>query len=694
MHNSWHMPQSPSTPLVLLVKNKYHYYNMREEKPLFSVVTVVKDDVEGLQTTLLSVCAQSIPKAALDVLVIDGGFLPQVRMCVQACAGEKDAHAVRHVCGEDTGIYDAMNKGIGDAHGDWILFLNTGDVFCDATALMRVRSAMERYGDFADERKDYAYVAAAFYENLRNGLVPKNVVSQNALPCAMPTSHQALFIRKHVAMQHLFDLRYKVCADAHQMARVLKTGKKIFFSDERIVTVQAQGYSTNNFASMMRERIRIQRELYPSMRDFLRVGLFVAKEYSKRYVRMLLPLKIQDALRALKYANKKTTREAAQPAADEMKAKAPKSAKKKLLWITTALDESAVSKIFFLLAPYMQKKYDIRFLCIEPIKSSNAAQKLSEMGIALVSLECKKLAVLKAAKKLRDFIEKTSPDIMHAHLGRAYIIACAAYKRAKSLHKNTALLATLHNKFSYFSALTRLALTSMLPHFHGVSAVSQDCLNSYSQLFSKKNYRRLKSTVLHNPVEYAQTSHNPYGHKTDEAPLLFCASRLHKGKGHEHMLHMMAKFCTAYPHARLYLAGAGPLRKQLEALVQRLGLAQQVHFLGHIMDVYAYMKYADIVLFPSQDEGFGLVPCEAFLQETPVIMQDTPIARELFVSDLWYASCKDKDAFCTHVQNFWKNKERYHADLVREKRAIMQKFHPRTIAEQYLRWFENTHAEV
>ncbi len=659
---------------------------MSKHKPFFSIVTVVKDDVEGLYETLSSVSIQSIAPEELDVLIIDGGFLPEIKKCVEthtlkSTRGQK--HAMRHLRGVDSGIYDAMNKGIVNACGVWILFLNTADVFCDATALLRIYNSLKHSDYFLQREKNYAYVATDFYEDLRGHLIRKKVIPLQAMPFAMPTSHQALFIRADKAMEYLFDTRYRVCADAHQMARVLKNGYEVFVCNDCMVTVKAQGYSTRNFTRMMRERWWIQRKLYPSLRNFLYMSYFICMEYAKRYLRMMLPVGIKDALRTFKYKNNKSI---ASYTAYKKFAK-----KKKLLWLTTVLDESAVSKIFFLLAPYIKKKYDITFISIQAAESSAAMKKLSDMRIPFISLECKKLRVLYAAKKLSQYIAETSPAIVHAHLGRAYIVACAAYLRLKSQNKSPALLATFHNKFSYFSFLTRLAITHILPNFHGLSAVSQDCLNSYVRILNKKSCKRIRKTVLYNPVKYAYTSENPYKNAADiRSPILFCALRLCKHKGHEYVLHMMKELHkTYYPHACLYLAGDGPLRKKLETLVHHLKLVQYVHFLGHIKNVYAYMKYADVVIFPSQSEGFGLVPCEAFLQGTPVIMEDTFVARELFTSDVWYTPCKDKHAFCMKVHNVMKHKKKYRSYALQEKRVLTQRFHPQSIAQKYIQCFDD-----
>lgn len=97
--------------------------------PLVTVVTVVQDGDSQIATTIESILAQDY--AALDLVVIDGGSRDRTREIV-AGYQPRLAHFVSE---PDRGIYDAMNKGIRAARGEFILFMNCGDVFAHCGAL-------------------------------------------------------------------------------------------------------------------------------------------------------------------------------------------------------------------------------------------------------------------------------------------------------------------------------------------------------------------------------------------------------------------------------------------------------------------------------------------------------------------------------------------------------------------------------
>ena len=87
-----------------------------------TVITVVYNNVEGIRTTLESFVSQSWSNK--EIVVVDGGSTDGTWDVINSFAGN-----IAYKSSEpDRGIYDAMNKGIDKATGEWIIFLNSGDV--------------------------------------------------------------------------------------------------------------------------------------------------------------------------------------------------------------------------------------------------------------------------------------------------------------------------------------------------------------------------------------------------------------------------------------------------------------------------------------------------------------------------------------------------------------------------------------
>ncbi|HSR55606.1 MAG TPA: glycosyltransferase [Alphaproteobacteria bacterium] len=101
----------------------------------------------------------------------------------------------------------------------------------------------------------------------------------------------------------------------------------------------------------------------------------------------------------------------------------------------------------------------------------------------------------------------------------------------------------------------------------------------------------------------------------DDAPLFLALGRLHEKKAFDILIQAMAQL----PEAHLWVAGEGPLKAKLEALIRELDLAARVRLLGWREDREALLAAADVCVLPSRYEPFGTVMIEAWAQETPLI---------------------------------------------------------------------------
>lgn len=110
------------------------------------------------------------------------------------------------------------------------------------------------------------------------------------------------------------------------------------------------------------------------------------------------------------------------------------------------------------------------------------------------------------------------------------------------------------------------------------------------------------------------------------AAIVGTVGRLHPQKNHELLLQAMARA----PGLTLALAGDGPLAPELRALAENLGIAQRVHFLGHISgaDVSRFYRAIDTFAFPSRYEGFPRALIEALDAGLPTVAADIDVLRE------------------------------------------------------------------
>lgn len=119
-----------------------------------------------------------------------------------------------------------------------------------------------------------------------------------------------------------------------------------------------------------------------------------------------------------------------------------------------------------------------------------------------------------------------------------------------------------------------------------------------------------------------------------DGPSFLTVRRLSERMGHSCLLSAFATVRRHHPDARLFIAGDGPLRDDLERLAERLGVADVTTFLGYVPDTELPAAYAtaDVFVLPTQElEGFGLATLEALAAGTPVVA--TPVGGTVEVLD-------------------------------------------------------------
>jgi len=129
--------------------------------------------------------------------------------------------------------------------------------------------------------------------------------------------------------------------------------------------------------------------------------------------------------------------------------------------------------------------------------------------------------------------------------------------------------------------------------------------------------------LVHSAVDLARLDVAPLPRTAlgvpEGVPFLLSAGALVGHKDHATLLDAFAQVRNAHPHARLAIAGEGPLRAQLEARAQALGVAQSVQLLGQRHDVPALIRAADVYVSSSWSEGLGTSVLEALGAGTPVV---------------------------------------------------------------------------
>jgi glycosyltransferase involved in cell wall biosynthesis len=256
------------------------------QTPILSIITVCYQAKEALQTTLSNLLEQTWTD--FEYIVIDGNSSDGTREYLEASIPRFTSAKISfHFVSEpDQGIYDAMNKGTRLAHGQWLLFLNAGDVLADAQVLDQIfhkpSTAQIIYGD-----------TLCVYQG-QTKLYPALPLAR--LPYEMAFCHQSVFIQRELMLSHPYDISYKVCAD-HQFFLSMYLQEKTFEYRKLPISIyEIAGYSDKNKLLAHKEQHRMQKELGVfslSPSRLLRECIF----YLKLGIKMLFGQKLIDLIR-------------------------------------------------------------------------------------------------------------------------------------------------------------------------------------------------------------------------------------------------------------------------------------------------------------------------------------------------------------------------------------------------------------
>ncbi len=222
-----------------------------------SVVTVARNARQSILATLRSVQRQSYPH--IEHIVIDGLSTDGTREIIKA----NRQRVAAFVSERDSGLYDAMNKGIRLATGDVIGFLNADDVFYDERVLEDIAGAFER------NSPDLVYGDIVFVEPKNSGRVSRHYSSKRFHPDRLAygwmPAHPSLYIKKALYDKYgLMKTDYEIAADFEFIARIFQSGSiTAEYLDRVFVVMQSGGKSTRGLKST----IAINREIRRACRE-------------------------------------------------------------------------------------------------------------------------------------------------------------------------------------------------------------------------------------------------------------------------------------------------------------------------------------------------------------------------------------------------------------------------------------------
>ena len=243
---------------------------------------------------------------------------------------------------------------------------------------------------------------------------------------------------------------------------------------------------------------------------------------------------------------------------------------------------------------------------------------------------------------LISYIRRTKPAALVPHLSHPSIV-CLTINRF--LETETKVIPTHHSAFTPSTDQSRKdrIVNRLVPHLYPsadrIIAVSDGVADSIAE---RTPVNREDISVLHNPVEIEsvqERAREPVDHRwveDDDLDVVLFVGRIAEQKDLETWLRAFERIHESNPDTRGIIAGQGPHRDEILALVEKLALEDVVSVPGYVENPFRFMDQASVFLLSSQYEGLPTVLIEALACGCPVVATDCPSGPREILADGTY----------------------------------------------------------
>lgn len=237
-----------------------------------SVITIVYNDVKNIRRTMLSVLNQSFE--SIEYILIDGKSTDGTWNIIQEYK-DKLAYAISE---PDKGIYDAMNKGLAAATGEFVLFMNSGDEIFDTETVKEVFKTSDSGDIYYGETEMYN----DNWESLgrRRHKIPEKF-TWRSFKLGMSISHQAIYIKRSITTP--YNLQYKYSSDIDWILKAAKKSSNNVNTHRYVAKYLVGGMSKQKHLESLRERFEIFNNHYGRVPNFFN-HLIIACKLAYYYI--------------------------------------------------------------------------------------------------------------------------------------------------------------------------------------------------------------------------------------------------------------------------------------------------------------------------------------------------------------------------------------------------------------------------
>lgn len=240
--------------------------------PKVSIITVCYNSIDTIDKTIQNTLKQTYKN--FEYILVDGASTDGTLEVIK-----KYNDSIHWISEPDNGIYDAMNKGLKIATGEWVLFRNSGDFFNSPTVLEKIFSEYDDNGEDLIIGNLRSFGKKSYYD-LKPSILSKHYFEE------MPVHHPSTLIRRSTHLKYLFPQYLKLSADYWSMISILRNNGKYRYIDIIISLYDNScGASKENWEKGLDENIDILKNFGADDKYIQNIRHFIQnlKHYNKRH---------------------------------------------------------------------------------------------------------------------------------------------------------------------------------------------------------------------------------------------------------------------------------------------------------------------------------------------------------------------------------------------------------------------------
>lgn len=303
---------------------------------------------------------------------------------------------------------------------------------------------------------------------------------------------------------------------------------------------------------------------------------------------------------------------------------------------------------------------------------------------------------LNLAVKIMQVAEEARLDLVHAHYAVPHAVSALLARQMLEQQRPLPLVTTLHG--------TDITLVGNAPAYKPIvrhSIDRSDAVTAVSHWLRDETVREfspaLEIEVIHNfvcPRRFRPRPPDPQARRRlaeDGEKILMHISNFRPVKRLGDVVEVFVRVARQMP-ARLILIGDGPDREVARTVAQCNGVADRVLFLGKQLEIETLLPLADLFLFPSDHESFGLAPVEAMACEVPVIASRSGGITEVIEHGAtgFLIPVGEVDAMAATALEILRDPPRARAMGQAARRTVIEHFSPEVIVPRYIALYERT----